>query len=300
MNLRVLDFFSGMGGFSFGFQKANFQIENGYDHWEVANQTYSKHIGVEAKNIDISDFFPSKKDYEILIVGGSPCQDFSRLNNSKDIYSKRAQLVLDFCRIVNSLKPEIFVFENVIGFPKWGESALMGIPKYKVSKNIINTKYLGIPQERRRKIYIGSRNTTIKISNPLIYKIRTVRECLAQLTENWGFVNHRPPTIEKFSKVKNTSWHNVENPDGYEGIIRLNWDSPACAITNVKKAQILHPSENRVISIAEALLLQDFPEWYIPEGTDTDKAQQIANAVPPTLSYYLATEIKKRLKKSTI
>jgi len=70
------------------------------------------------------------------------------------------------------------------------------------------------------------------------------------------------------------------------------------AITNIKKAQILHPEENRIISIAEAMALQGIPSWYIPEGPDTDKAKMIANAVPPKLAYRIAEAIKTPFQRT--
>ena len=63
----------------------------------------------------------------------------------------------------------------------------------------------------------------------------------------------------------------------------------------MKKAQILHPDEDRVISIAEAMALQGIPEWYIPEGGGVEKAMQVANAVPPRLAYHVASRIRKVL-----
>jgi DNA (cytosine-5)-methyltransferase 1 len=76
-------------------------------------------------------------------------------------------------------------------------------------------------------------------------------------------------------------------------------DEPACTMVNVKKFQILHPIEDRVISIAEAMALQGIPEWYIPVGTETDQALQVANAMPPRLAYYIAktlsTPFQRRL-----
>ncbi|OLS23093.1 MAG: Modification methylase AplI [Candidatus Heimdallarchaeota archaeon LC_3] len=108
-------------------------------------------------------------------------------------------------------------------------------------------------------------------------------------------MKHNKSTIEKFSKINSNSWISVSEKSNYEGIIRLAWDKPACAITNIKKAQILHPKENRVISIAEALELQDFPNWYIPFGSDTDKAIQIANAIPPGVSKAIANKIIERI-----
>lgn len=296
-SLRVLDLFSGMGGFSFGFKQAHYQIDQGLDYWDIACKSFEKHLCSPAKVINLEDYFPSKLDFDIVVIGSSPCQDFSRNNTKRNIFSKRAQLSLDYCRIITALQPEVFVFENVLGLPKWVESAIFDIKGYKITKNILDSQFFGVPQSRRRKIFIGSKKRTISLTKKLsdFTNIITVKEVFKKIKDNWGFSSHNKKTIEKFSHVNSNNWISASQKSDYQGIIRLAWDKPACAITNIKKAQILHPSENRVISLAEALALQDFPSWYIPEGSDTAKAIQIGNAVPPGLSKAIAQEITGRI-----
>jgi DNA (cytosine-5)-methyltransferase 1 len=291
MPKRVLDICCGAGLLSYGFLKAGFEIDRGIDNWRTAVETYNKYVGT-GKVIDITDYFPTKKDYDAIIVGATPCQDFTRVNVRRNIFGKRAQLVLDFCRLVAAIQPEAFVFENVIGLSKWAEVALSEIKGYKTTKNIVNAMHYGVPQHRRRKIFIGCKTHHIKMTVPLGYQVLTVEDAFSTIQENWGFTKHRPETIEKFSKVRSTSWISKEPTSDYQGVVRLSWRSPACAVVNVKKAQILHPGEDRVISIAEAAALQGFPEWYIPVGKDTEKAVQVANAVPPKLAYHIATKIQ--------
>lgn len=292
---RVLDICCGGGYLSKGFQDAGFEIDGGVDNWRTAIRTFTKYIKAPGKLIDINDFFPTKKDYDIIIVGATPCQDFSRVNTKRNVFSKRSQLVLDFCRIVAAVQPEAFVFENVIHLARWAETALFEIKGYNVTKNILDAVHYEVPQRRRRKIFIGSRNRHIAMTAPHNAQVLTVRDAFSTMEENWGFTKHRQGTIKKFSEVKSTSWISKETTSDYQGAIRLAWDAPSCAITNVKKAQILHPDEDRVISIAEAMALQGIPGWYIPEGGGVEKAMQVANAVPPKLAYHIASRIRKIL-----
>lgn len=295
---RVLDLFCGAGYLSYGFKEAGYDLDGGFDNWEAAVKTYEKYLGAQAHLVDIALFYPGKKDYEVIIVGGSPCGDFSLVNTKRNIYGKRAQLVLDFCRIVNEVKPETFVFENVIHLSRWAEAALFELPGYKITKEIVNSADYEIPQRRKRKIFIGSKDRHIKLTPPLEAKILTVRDAFVSIETNWGFTKHRPGTIEKFKKVKSTSWISKENTSDYQGTVRLVWDKPAVAVTNIKKAQILHPEEDRIISIAEAMALQGIPSWYIPEGPDTSKAKMIANAMPPKLAYRIAELIKTPFQRT--
>jgi len=290
--MRVDDLFCGMGGTSLGFKQAGFTIDHGVDNNQTALDTYTKYIEAPGKLLDISTYYPGRGDYDAIIIGGSPCQDFTIMNKKRNVYSKRSQLVLDFCRIVKAVQPEAFMFENVIHLSKWAEAALKEIPGYKVTKNIVKASDYGVPQTRQRKIFIGAKKKHITLRPPGEPN-RTVRDAFSEISENWGYVKHRPETVEKYSKVTNLTWD--KKPwleSSYAGIIRLQYDQPSCGIVNVKKAQILHPEENRSITLAEALSLQGFPQWYIPTGTDTAKAQQIADAVPPRLAYHCARAIE--------
>jgi len=292
--MRVFDYFCGMGGISYGFKQAGYDIEEGIDNWPTALKTYTKYIEAPGREVGIEEYYPGRNDFDAIIVGGTPCQDFSIANKKRNIYSKRSQLVLDYCRIVKAVQPQIFVFENVPHLSRWASAALLEMPGYKVTETIINTAQYGVPQRRKRKIFVGSKQRFIEVKPPLGIKTLTVKDAFETIPENWGFTKHRLETIERFSNVDSKTW--ISNtPSEYQGTIRLSWDTPSCGVGNVKKFRILHPVENRVISLAEALSLQGFPSWYIPKGTDTDKAVQIADAVPPMLAYHIATTIRDRL-----
>lgn len=300
MSKRVFDLCCGMGGLSYGFMNAGFQVDLGIDVWDVPLRTYAKYLGAPVKRIDISDFYPTKKDYDIIIVGGTPCEDFSFINRHRNIYSKRSQLLLDFCRIVKAMQPDAFVYENVLHLSRWAEAALLEIPGYKVTKNLIDASLYEVPQKRRRKIFLGCRERHVILSPPVGVRQLTVRDAFDDIPENWGFTKHRPGTVEKFSRVHSKTWVSKEPTSDYQGTIRLSWKSPSCTIVNVKKAQILHPSEDRIISLAEALALQGFPPHYIPEGTDTQKAMQIADATPPKLAYHIARTLASEKRQAAL
>ena len=297
MSMRLQDICCGAGLGSYGFQQAGFEVDEGLDSWPTAIKTYNKYIG-HGKVADISEYHPGKKDYDVIIFGATPCQDFSRANTKRNIYGKRAQLVLDFCRIIAAVQPEVFVFENVLHLSRWAETALFELKDYKVTRNIVDSAHYGVPQHRRRKIFIGSRSRRISMPAPAEYQLLTVGDTLP-IEDNWGFMKHRPETVEKFKGISSPTWVNSGDAS-YQGVIRLRWDHPACSIVNVKKFQILHPTCNRSISIAEAAALQGFPPWYIPEGNDGDKAVQVSNATPPMLAYHIASRIRgSKLEQTT-
>jgi len=76
---------------------------------------------------------------------------------------------------------------------------------------------------------------------------------------------------------------------------RLKWDNVSCTITHVRKTVLIHPNQDRLISVREAARLQSFPDWFRFSGSTSQQYQQIADAVPPLLAQVIATNLGKLL-----
>lgn len=74
---------------------------------------------------------------------------------------------------------------------------------------------------------------------------------------------------------------------------RLRTDQPSVVISNYRKSMLIHPYENRGISVREAARLQSFPDTFIFEGPLSHIQQQIGNAVPPLLAKAVFKQIIK-------
>jgi len=77
---------------------------------------------------------------------------------------------------------------------------------------------------------------------------------------------------------------------------RLIWDEPSIVVSNFRKNMLIHPEQDRGLSVREAARLQSFPDWYIFYGKLGEQQQQVANAVPPLLAKGLGDKIKKYMK----
>jgi DNA (cytosine-5)-methyltransferase 1 len=74
---------------------------------------------------------------------------------------------------------------------------------------------------------------------------------------------------------------------------RLHWDEPSVVVGNFRKNMLIHPRENRGLSVREAARLQSFPDWYEFRGSIGFQQQQVGNAVPPLLAEAVFAAIMK-------
>lgn len=165
---HVIDLFSGVGGLSFGFaQLKDFDIVAANEILPDIAKTYKlNHPNAEVLNCDICDLTTetleaATKNQKIdLIVGGPPCQSYSTLGKRQ--MDQRANLFTEYKRILEILKPQAFIFENVSGllsmqggklFPKIrAEFESIG---YHLKYQLLNAAEYGVPQERKRVILVG-------------------------------------------------------------------------------------------------------------------------------------------------
>jgi DNA (cytosine-5)-methyltransferase 1 len=164
---RVVDLFCGAGGLSEGFRQAGYTIVAATDFDPDACATYALNFP-EARLIygDIRSPSVRKKviasaTHAEIVVGGPPCQAFSQVrNHSRLIDDPRNSLYREFVRIVGRLEPLAFVMENVPGLEQMGvkEQVLEDLSlkgAYRVSAQSVDAADFGVPQTRRRIVFIG-------------------------------------------------------------------------------------------------------------------------------------------------
>lgn len=173
MSHTAIDLFCGAGGLSAGLEWAGFQVLAGNDLFEAAGETFSNtHKGASFLNCPIQDVTIDKlkkvtglaKGELSVLVGGPPCQAYSVYNHQRGMHDERSTLFREYLRIVEGMRPEWFVMENVTGiFSVGGGSALkaiqqeMGALGYRFEFKTLKAEEYGVPQERRRVVFIGNR-----------------------------------------------------------------------------------------------------------------------------------------------
>jgi DNA (cytosine-5)-methyltransferase 1 len=165
---KVIDLFSGCGGISKGFDNTGkVKIIGALDFDQDACNTYQLNFP-NAKVIcgDINQITVEStgfKDIDI-IIGGPPCQGFSRLNfwdKDRD-NDPRNKLFYQYLRFVEELKPKALLIENVKnslvakgGFVPQAITSILDNLGYNVSYSIVCAADFGVPQMRERAIFVA-------------------------------------------------------------------------------------------------------------------------------------------------
>ncbi len=165
---NILDLFSGVGGLSYGFSKLeNFNVILANEIEKDISIAYKMNYpDVKMLNCDISDIteevlLSSLQGEKVdIIIGGPPCQSYSTLGKRK--MDKRAKLFIEYKRILKILKPQVFIFENVVGILSMDKGNLFKeIQKefeelgYSLKYKVLNAVDYGVPQYRERVFLVG-------------------------------------------------------------------------------------------------------------------------------------------------
>ena len=162
--IKIIELFSGIGGFSKGLEQAGFEIEKHYfseiDKHAIANY---KHNFPNAEYIgSVVDIRPRDFRGIDIITFGSPCQDFSLAGKRKGLEGERSSLIEYAIRMVTDIRPSVFIWENVKGAfsSNYGADfwailqAFANIGNYRLEWQLLNTKWF-LPQNRERIYLIG-------------------------------------------------------------------------------------------------------------------------------------------------
>ncbi|MFB2833450.1 DNA cytosine methyltransferase [Floridanema evergladense] len=184
MAYTIIDLFAGAGGLTTGFHLAGFESLCAIDLEAKALATYqhnypkTKIIHQDIRKIDPSDLRSSlnlKKEELTALIGGPPCQGFSR-NIPADyrcLDDSRNQLYRTFLEFVNEFRPHFVVMENVPEILKAYNGVIrneiteqLEFQGYKVISASLNAANFGVPQTRARAFFIASLDKFIQFPEP--------------------------------------------------------------------------------------------------------------------------------------
>lgn len=318
----AIDLFSGCGGLTLGLKQGGFKVIGAVDIDPLSVETYQEnHDDVTVWEVDIRDLQPSEIQSTLnlepgdldLLAGCPPCQGFSTmrtLNGSLQVDDPRNDLLLEFLRFVDALRPKAVMIENVPGLAD-DESfqvfcGRMKDAGYRGDQDVLNAAEYGVPQRRKRLIYVAGLRVEIPFAEPVEGKL-TVKDAIGDLPKpgESGDPIHdlrerrTPRVMQLIQRIPQDGGSRKDLPvedqldchkrcDGFKDVYgRMAWNEVSPTITsgcfNPSKGRFLHPEEHRAITMREAALLQGFPDGYrFPKATSKSSlAMMIGNALPP-------------------
>ena len=344
-SLTAIDLFCGAGGLSAGFAQAGFVILAGNDIDLVAGQTFqlnhpdAKFFAGPVQDLAATFLLSAtglKAGELTCLIGGPPCQGFSVYNHQRGMHDARSHLFKDYLRLVKGLLPEWIVMENVTGLlsiesGRVAETIVQSLNElgYRVEWQVLKAELFGVPQERRRVIFIGTRSgKTIRFPSPThgpgLDSFFTIQQAIGDLPEleNGGKIdsaksniqNHTAPKLSAINLARlkyipqGGSWRDIpihllpegmkraKRSDHTKRYGRMRWEGLACTVLtkcDIHWGAFIHPDQSRAISVREAARLQSFPDDFIFAGSMTDQFIQVGNSVPPLLAQRIAEAILK-------
>lgn len=332
---KVFSLFTGAGGLDLGFEAAGFDVVAVSDIMHESCETLRtnrpnlKVFGPPTHSGDIadinSDFIKKEtglKPGEIdVMIGGPPCQTFSmaaaqRFLKSdakfkrKGFNSERGYLVFEYLRLIQEVKPKVFVIENVPGFATIDNGETIKNIKRVLTKvgytvtgpHLVHTEEYGVPQARRRVIvvgYLGDKSfvfpepTHSHRSNLLTQKqFVTTAQALVSIDTHSKNLETRDHKVESVKRYKTLAFGKREKLGRVD---RLDPDKPSKTViaggSSGGGRSHLHPFEARTLSVRESAKLQTFPDDFVFVGKTGRQFTQVGNAVPPLLAEIIARAI---------
>lgn len=308
----VMSLFSGAGMLDWPFHKdPAFEFKFACDYDKGACESYRHNIGNHIFCGDIRDIRGDADPYNV-IIGGPSCKPFSASNRRRMVDEHQdVDLVNEYIRIARENRPEIFVIENVPQFIScnngmYMERILNGLgDEYEITATILKDSDVGGYTLRKRAILIGSRIGKITLPNTILHPVRTVKEALGKVAPEWfnylDLTKNRPETIRNMSFVRqghnfkdipelkdNTTMHS----DRY---YRLDPDKPSPTIVNWRKLPLIHPTENRTLTVAEASALMGFGKEFQFHGSLDSRQQQCGNGCTFAIGKLIKETVKRTL-----
>ncbi|MEI8095314.1 MAG: DNA cytosine methyltransferase [Spirochaetales bacterium] len=344
MSFRYVSVFSGAGGLDIGLERAGLraaslcEIERVFCETLEANKgwrhedNHEYHVDSRILNADIrevsgSDLF-SEGELD-LVVGGPPCQAFSSSGKQLSVLDPRGALVSEYYRIIDELRPKMFLFENVRGLvtardaqgrPGGVITELIRILEdlgYSVRSALLNSADFGSSQRRVRCFLLGSREGTAPLFPAPTHSkdgglLTLPWNSLASLLKVYAeadetqFVFPTRVLAKQFESIPNGSGlkspgkAEATRPNGHwgyrQGTFISDLELPARTVTGSQSQDwVRWGGALRRLTFSEIRQLQGFPRDWTFKGTKAQVYKQVGNAVPSVFGEVLGEVIVKHL-----
>ena len=314
----VVELFAGAGGLALGLEKAGFDevglveldkyacntLRVNRPNWNVIEED----VIVVAEN-GIRKYIG---DVEVdLLSGGYPCQAFSYAGHKMGLDDVRGTMFYYYAKILDELKPKMFLAENVKGLVSHDEGRTLqsmievfSSIGYKVTWKVLNSWDYNVAQKRERIIIVGVREDLsvdeFKFPMPNSYK-PVLKDILKDVPDSEGasYPEKKKSVLDLVPPggcwidlpediAKEYMGKSYFSGGGKRGMARrISWDEPSLTLTcspAQKQTERCHPDETRPFKTREYARIQSFPDEWKFEGSMNQIYKQIGNAVPVELA----------------
>ena len=317
--MKLLDLFSGIGGFHKGFEKKGYNFKwVGFSEIDKYASAVYKYRFPNAKELgDIAAIRPERDlpDHIDILCGGFPCQAFSQSGLRKGFKDTRGTLFFEIARILRYYKDigkpiDYFVLENVKGLLShdngrtfaiiYGVLADLG---YTVECQLLNTKWL-LPQNRERIYIVGhiGRGSAAKIF-PI--KENEINDRKKHIQKIWKSTRQKQNMHDSLRggrcSINKSKIADFRRDEGIR--IRKDNNSPTIATrTEIYLSKTFNIDDDiRRLTPIETERLQGFPDQWTSKGnidgkvvdiSDTQRYRQCGNAVSVPIVELVAEKLK--------
>jgi DNA (cytosine-5)-methyltransferase 1 len=342
---RYISLFSGVGGLDIGLERSglralsmceidpvfcgSLKANQGWRHSD--NQAYFEGAAIncgDIRDMGKADLL-NEHSFADLVVGGPPCQAFSSSGKQLSVLDPRGTLVREFVRVVDEIKPKMFLFENVRGLitARDAEGRSGGVLKdiigqleelgYSCRALMLNSADYGSHQRRVRCFLLGSsRGTAPNVPPPTHTKLgdvfgqkwKSLGDFLSENADN-NADNFVFPTealkreldgLPNGSGLKSIGKSEPTRPGGHwgyrQGTFIANLTLPARTVTgSASQDWVRWDDKLRRLTFNEVKRLQGFPDDWAIEGSQAARFKQVGNAVPTIFGEMIGKVIIKNL-----
>lgn len=174
-SLETVELFAGIGGFRIAADELGLKTVWANDYDKDASTVYKSRFGPTCFHQgNILDLIEEVPPHDIL-TAGFPCQPFSFAGKKKGVADERVDTFSALVRVLDSLKPPVFVLENVksiltIAYGRHFKHLLLKLVEvgYDVEWRVVNARDFGLSQNRKRALIVGHRTGSDAASLPVL------------------------------------------------------------------------------------------------------------------------------------
>lgn len=321
----LLSLYAGCGGLDLGFERAGFEVGLAYDIGKsaVASWNRNRERAGKAWVADLTTIRMKDMDQHYGehfrpngIIGGPPCQSFSRANHARSESDPRGRQVPRFFSIALRFHRyrgplDFILMENVPELARTSGGSFLKKEIHRLEENGFDVKVFfqdavdhSVPQFRKRLFVLGVPVGSVasrewKAPNGT-NEYRTVRQAIGKLPNPARFRRGISPA--EFPEHPNHWCMNPKSPRFFDGSLvegstsgrsfkTLAWDAPSVAASYGHREVHVHPEGCRRLSVFEAMKIQGFPDSFVLEGSLSSQIDQVSEAVPPPLAEAIALSV---------